>query len=133
MTSRAVYRFEGIGDDLDLVPLAGRRALDAAALKVGLAAWRTIPLAQRTAIVAQGASERVDAGEVRRLVAGAESSPIFSEPEPDAAVAPDALARFGVDGARWTALGALDRWALASLARRGRDDSVRALLAELDG
>ena len=126
-----VYRFEGIADDLDLVPLAGRRALDAAGLKVGLAAWRAMPLEARSAIVAAGAAETIDTAQVRSRLVGVETTRVEAAPEPDPAAVADAAARFSIDVAAWSALRALDRWAIASLARRGKDESVRALLAEL--
>lgn len=127
----AVYRFEEIGDELDLVPLAGRRALDAVGLKVGLAAWRAMPVGARAAIVAAGATEGVDPGRVRARLDGVETAPVEAVAEPDASAVPDALTRFSLDDARWSRLRALDRWALASLARRGKDSAVLALLAEL--
>jgi hypothetical protein len=128
---RSIYAFEGTDEGLDLVPLAGRRALDAARLKVGLATWRTLPLSKRTAIVEAGAEAVVDAAAVTALVAGAETSRIDPEPEPDPGTVPEALARLGVSADRWSALRALDRWALASLARRGRTETLDALLREL--
>lgn len=133
MISSMVYQFENVGDDLDLVPLAGRRALDSASLKVGLAAWRSLPLARRAAIVELGAAEKIDASEVRRLAAGVEAIAWQAEPEPDSATVPAALRAFGVDAVWWASLRSLDRWSLASMARRGKDDSVRALLVELQG
>jgi hypothetical protein len=63
-----VYAFEGIDERLDLVPLAGRRALDAAARKVGLEAWRALPLPERRAIVAAGSGlDGLDAARWRAL------------------------------------------------------------------
>lgn len=125
------YRFEGIGDELDLVPLAGRRALDAAGLKVGLAAWRGLAHEARSAIVRAGTSEIVDTALVHARLAGVESSPVAAAAEPDATSVPEPVTRFGVDASTWRSLSALDRWALESLARRGKDEAVAALLAEL--
>lgn len=126
-----VYRFEAIGDQLELVPLAGRRALDRAGRKVGLSAWQAMPLPRRAEIVEAGASDGVDLDAVVRALEGVASAPMEAEPEPDPATVPEAVARLGVDAVRWRALGGLDRWALASLVRRGKDDAARALLAEL--
>lgn len=124
-----VYAFEGIDERLDLVPLAGRRALDAAARKVGLEAWRALPLPERRAIVAAGSADVVDVSRVLAALAEAPSTPIVARPEPTRDALPDGLD--GLDAARWRALRGLDRWALASLASRQRHDGLAALLSEL--
>lgn len=131
---RPVYRFEAIDETLDLVPLAGRRALDRAGRKVGLEAWRRLSPTARAAIVEAGASAVVDAGRVRELLAGVEASPLEGRAEPSATVVPPALSAAGVrlSTERWAALRALDRWALESLAARERTDALRSLLAELE-
>lgn len=126
----SVYRFEEIGDDLSLVPLAGRRALDAAGRKVGLEAWRSLSIEARAAIVEAGAAAVVDGAHVRALLGGVEGTPLVAEAEPDAMEPPAAVAALGVSAARWASLTPLDRWALASLARRERLGGARALLAE---
>ena len=64
-----VYAFEGIGEDLDLVPLAGRRALDAVARKVSLEGWRALPIPSRRAIVVAGSAEVVDVARVLEAIA----------------------------------------------------------------
>jgi hypothetical protein len=128
----AIYRFEDIGEDLELVPLAARRALDGAGLKISLEEWRSIALAQRRELVECGASETIDRGRVRSLLGALTGRPLEkAAPEPDRAVPPESLATDGVSATWWASLRALDRWALASLARRGRDASVHALRAEL--
>ena len=55
-----VYAFEGIDDSLDLVPLAARRALDAAGLKVSLDEWRATTLDARRAMTTLGSEPRVN-------------------------------------------------------------------------
>lgn len=130
--TRAVYRFEGIDDSLDLVPLAGRRALDRAHRKLGLEGWRKLPLTSRRAIVEAGAADVVDATLVERLLAGSETSPAGGRSDPDPAVVPASVSSVvPLSAARWAALRALDRWALESLAARGRIDALRASAAEL--
>jgi hypothetical protein len=132
-----VFRFEEIDASLDLVPLAGRRALDAAGRKVGLEAWRGLPLEARRGIVAAGAAEHVDAATVRRLLGAAPGEAVRAPAEPPAGALPvelaETLAARGLTDARWSSLRALDRWALASLARRGRLEGLSALVAELAG
>ena len=124
-----VYAFEGIDEALDLVPLAGRRALDAAARKVGLEAWRALPLGTRRAIVEAGSAEAVEVARVLDAIATVPHTPLAASPEPSRDVVPAALAALPL--ARWRALRALDRWALENLARRGREGAVSALRLEL--
>jgi molybdopterin-guanine dinucleotide biosynthesis protein A len=123
-----VYRFEDAGAPLDLVPLAGRRALDRVGRKVSLEAWRRMSLDARAAIVCAGAAERVDPAAVNAALTTVESVPIDAAPEPDARAAPGGLV---IDPERWAELRALDRWVLASLLMRGRSETLRAALVEL--
>jgi hemerythrin-like domain-containing protein len=132
----AVYRFEGIDASLTLVPLAGRRALDAAGRKVGLEAWRAMPREARRSIVDAGGAERVGVQAVRAALDGVETRRVEGRPDPDLAHVPGvvraALASFlELDDVRWSALRSLDRWAFASLAERGRFEGLRALAEEL--
>jgi len=135
MSAPIVYRFEDIGAELELVPLAGRRALDRAGVKVGLESWRTLSHEAREAVAALGSAESVDAAAVRRQLVGVAYTPCDGLPEPGAHEAPSeiapALASAGLDLERWSRLRALDRWALASLAARGRTDGLAKLVAEL--
>ncbi|MFO0710496.1 MAG: nitrate reductase associated protein [Sandaracinus sp.] len=126
-----IYRFEQIGEDLELVPLAGRRALDAAGRKVALLEWRALPHDARQLIVDAGGHEVVDVEAVRSALGSSEGAPISTTPEPSRDALPDALAGKGLSLAWWSRLRALDRFALHSLARRGRDDGLKALRAEL--
>lgn len=131
-----VYRFEAIDASLPLVPLAGRRALDAAGRKLSLESWRAMPLPRRREIVAHGSAERVEVEKVRAALVGFPCPVIEGRPDPDAAHVPGAVrAALGsdveLDDLRWSVLRALDRWAFASLADRGRFDGLRTLAAEL--
>jgi len=136
MTASSVYRFEGIDAELELVPLAGRRALDRAGLKVGLEAWRGLSGQARRTIVALGSADDVDAAAVRRGLVGLSHTPREGRPEPSAGEVPaelaPALASAGLASERWPQLRALDRWALASLASRGRTEGLAQLVAELN-
>jgi hypothetical protein len=128
-----VFAFEQIDDTLDLVPIAGRRALDRAGLKVSLAAWRAAPLAVRRALVAQGAAAAVDAPAVRDALEAAEvpTEPIPATEDPSAD-APPAEIEARVSGAVWRALGALDRYALAKVARgKTAEETLPRALAEI--
>lgn len=137
MAAAIVYRFEGIGPELELVPLAGRRALDNAGAKVGLEAWRRLSRDARAAIVSMGSADVVDGDAVRRALLDAPWTPCSGRPEPDATTVPSeltaGLAAAGLPIERWPRLRGVDRWALASLASRGRAEALAQLVAELSG
>ena len=120
-----IYRFEDIDDTLPLLPLAARRALDAAGVKVSLEAWRGASLEAKRALVDHGSGASVDGEAVRRDLAasGVASSSVDATPEPDAQRVPGALAHAVTEGA-WRALSALDRYALAKVARGKHPDQV---------
>ncbi len=135
MTEPLCYAFEEAGVDLDLLPLAARRALDAAATKISLEAWRTLPLEGRYAIARAGLAEQIDVARVRAEVAAIASEPCVGRPDPDPTRAPSGIAelltRGGLRTEAWPALRPLDRWALVMLSARGKDASVAKLIDEL--
>jgi cyclic pyranopterin phosphate synthase len=120
-----VYRFEGIDDALDLVPLAGRRAMDAAGVKVSLDAWRASPVDVRRAVVRLGSGLEVDAAAVIAVLDEAKVArapvDVVIDPGPDAPP-PELSAR--ITAAAWRALRPLDRYALAKVARGKHPDEV---------
>jgi cyclic pyranopterin phosphate synthase len=120
-----VYPFEGIDDDLDLVPLAARRALDAATIKISLEAWRESSLALRRAIAALGAAPVVDPAAVRAAVAeaGMPTSAVAASPEPTPGIVPAELGA-SVTLSVWGALTPLDRYALWKVARGKHPEDV---------
>ena len=113
-----VYAFEGIDESLGLVPLAARRALDVARVKLSLEAWTSSPRETRFTITALGGAPVVDAAAVRTAVADASTRPLSSDapadPSPDAV--PSELARL-VTEAAWRALAPVDRYALWKVSR----------------
>ena len=118
-------------DDLTLMPMAARRALDRAGLKLSLRAWQGLSLLARHAVAALGASPDVDPARVRELleVARPIPEPIEAPPEPGDDAPPDVLrealgSERPIDAATWSGLSPLARFALASYARRGRADKL---------
>lgn len=116
-------------DDLTLIPMAGRRALDRAGRKLSLRGWQTLSLPARSMIVGLGSEDEVRADEVRSLIASASppAEPFDAPPEPPADAVPDEVARTldDVDLAWWSAAGPVLRYALSSYARRGKADKLR--------
>lgn len=130
------FEIDEIGPELDLVPLAARRALDAAGLRLSLDGWRSLGLDDRRTLSFAGTTEIVDAAAVAAIVAraapAAERISVVSDPDPrsppaelHAAVAPPRT----IDNAAWSRLRSLDRYALAHALRRSR---VRADLSILE-
>jgi len=142
MTDRAAgtYAFEAIDATLDLVPLAGRRALDRAGKKLSLDAWRALTLDARRAIVDAGTRAEVPVAYVCAALVEASPAPaeIVAPPEPDAASLPALVrsalgAERALDAAAWRGLTPLARFALASLASRSRSVSLSLAYDELFG
>ncbi len=119
--------------DPALVPMAGRRALDRAGVKLSLRAWQGLSLPRREMLARLGEDEEVDAEHVRALLEDADPPPeaIEAPPEPPATSPPgDLCAALGadrpLDDEAWQRLGALGRYVLASYARRGRAEKLAA-------
>jgi cyclic pyranopterin phosphate synthase len=132
-----IYAFEGIDETLDLVPLAARRALDQAGRRVALVAWRALPIPTRQALAAAGSAGRVDIERVRESLLE-EKVPFDTIPPPDEPHAdrvPDTLALAlgpAIGKETWSLLSALDRYALAKIARKpGMTDKLLRALSEI--
>jgi cyclic pyranopterin phosphate synthase len=124
--SSVIYAFEEIGSDLDLVPIAARRALDHAGLRLSLEGWRSLPVEERRHIAVAGGTDTVDTSIVASAVRRARPQPtqIPTGTDPSPRHPPEGLARLltasgrSIDAKQWAALRALDRFALAHAHRR---------------
>ncbi|MCC6553290.1 MAG: hypothetical protein IT372_09765 [Polyangiaceae bacterium] len=136
-----VFAFEQpeIGPDLDLVPLAGRRALDHAGLKLSLEGWRSLRVEDRRAIAAAGAMDQVGTAAVAALVAEASppAAPMAPAPDPAADALPEGIGDAALPIAQWSRLRPIERFALAHTARRamrrGDPSILDAALLEITG
>lgn len=133
-----LFQFDGVDEQLELVPLAARRALDRAGLKLSLAGWRSLSLDARRCIAEAGSGAVVDVTPVRDAAARAEPAPERIDPvdEPAPARAPTAVSSAlegGLPDALWASLSSLDRYALAKVARRGNAERSRAAFEEIVG
>lgn len=128
-----IYAFDEADAELTLMPMASRRALDAAGVKLSLASYQTLGLADRRELVRLGAERAVDANAVKALVARAggppskELLPVY-EPEVLSGELAQALE---LDDERWGALTALDRYVLDKLHRAGKAERLRAAFEEM--
>ena len=120
-----IYAFDEVGESLHLVPMAARRGLDLAGLKLSLEAWRSLPLTSRRHLIELGSEDQPDVAEVTRLAKLATPSPTAFDvtPEPDSERAPvevsEAFSQLGsFPDKLWQSLSALDRYALRKVAER---------------
>jgi cyclic pyranopterin phosphate synthase len=130
MADTVIFRFENIGDDLPLLPLAARRALDVAGYKLSLKAWQALPHAQRHELTVAGSGHTVDVDIVNRAVMGAQPPATKMAPDdesrletPSVEVCHACEQRFGdgaISEARWRGLTKLERFALAHLSKPAR-------------
>lgn len=128
-----IYRFEGTTAELEYLPLAARRALDLAGLKLALSAWQSLPLDRRRRLVALGVPDDVDRDAVRSLLVDARPSPLAIEPVDESTLdeCPSEVRALLADRRPvdeiWSSLTRLGRFALRHLGRRG--DLERLLVA----
>ena len=133
-----LYSFDGVDAALDLLPLAARRALDTAGLKVSLEVWRTLPLTARRAIAESGSTPVVDTARIESALAAVASTRIDATRDPSVAAVPaELVAGFGasrpISQALWNALSPLDRYALRKVAGRGNAERIHAAYLEIVG
>ncbi|APR75099.1 Molybdenum cofactor biosynthesis protein MoaC [Minicystis rosea] len=133
----AVYPFEGLLPDLESPPIAARRALDQAGLRLAIEGWRALSLEDRQQLTIAGMADRIDADVVSNLLQDASPSPqrIAPVPDPDPSTPPEALASAldpsrVIDPKRWARLRAVDRYALAHTYRRAVARSAFSILSE---
>jgi cyclic pyranopterin phosphate synthase len=135
-----LFAFDDIGPELDLVPLAARRALDLAGVKLSLAGFRSLSLELRRELASLGSTAAVDTARVHAIGALAEPPPAMLPVAPDPApdVVPSELARAlggerPLDAGVWSALEPLERYALAKLARGSRAERLGGAYSEIVG
>lgn len=126
-----VFDFEDIGDDLPLLPLAARRALDVAGQRLSLKAWQGLGIEARRQLVAAGAVEVVDVSAVTGAVAEAEPSPESQPPDDETRLAEPPPALRDRVGPIWPRLPALHRFAIVHLEKKGNTARLDEALVEL--
>nr|WP_275939102.1 cyclic pyranopterin monophosphate synthase MoaC [Polyangium spumosum] len=130
------FEAEEIGPALDLVPLAARRALDHAGLRLPLEGWRSLSLEDRRRITRAGAEEIVDVPSVAAIVQQAYPPalpmPLGGDPSPDHL--PEGLllalpAGRAFDLRTWASLSGLARFSLVHCLRRASKRGDPSILA----
>jgi cyclic pyranopterin monophosphate synthase len=124
----------------ELLPLAARRALDHAGLRLSRVSWGSLSDAARQALCAWGADPEVAVEAVRREALAASPAPdsiaIVGDPpanEPSEAIRQAFQASGPLSAAVWSALTPLERYALAKVASRSEPERRRAAYAEIVG
>jgi molybdenum cofactor biosynthesis protein MoaC len=128
MSPTGVYAFEESPDDLSWMPLAARRAADVAGRKPSLIAWQSLSFEGRRALVSLGQEREIDVVEVHRWLDRAAPLPpqVAPRAEPTPLNATESL-RTALGAGRalpdsvWSALSALDRYALVKVAESRRE------------
>lgn len=134
-----LYAFDEAGDDLELVPLCARRALDAAGLKLPLEGWQSLPRNTRQEIAELGSARTIDIERTRVLCTGATPSarPCEGLHAPTADAVPEILmAKLGerpLDAKVWHALHPLDRYTLVKCAQAKRAARLDGAYEEIVG
>lgn len=135
-----LYGFDEVDERLELLPMAARRALDHAGLRLSREGWATLSLESRRGIVDAGSARTVDVDAVRRACAAARPAPeiINASSDPPGDVVPEGVTA-GLGAARplplavWSALSPLARFALVKAASRGRPERLAAVYDEVVG
>jgi cyclic pyranopterin monophosphate synthase len=129
-----IFAFEGPHPELDLLPLAARRALDRAGIKLSLESFKNLPRPWRERLVELGSFDEVPVDVVQNLLADAPHTSISPVPELSLLDIPDTFHLLGGPTPSvkvWESLSPLERYALAKTAERGliRKDNTRYLSA----
>jgi hypothetical protein len=131
-----IYDFDEADAELTLMPMASRRALDAAGVKLSLASYQTLGLEDRRELVRLGGEPQVNLAAVRVLVGRAGGPPNRDlPPVVEPTVLPDglaaALAPRALDERLWSRLTGLDRYVLDKLHRNGKAQRLVAAFDEI--
>lgn len=135
-----IFEFERLDTRMQLLPLAARRALEEAGIRLSLEGWRALPSKARQRLLRIGASDHVDGDEVRELLepvsASRRSIPPVPPPDPKSPPA-DLVASLGdeytLPGSTWAALRPFERYALHKVATRSERAKLASAWKEIVG
>jgi hypothetical protein len=133
-----IYAFDEADADLTLLPMASRRALDAAGLKLSLSSYQTLGVSDRRELARLGSQPQVDVDAVREVANRATDGPGREVPQEFEPVElPARLAEVleperKLDLGTWQTLSPLDRYVLDKLHRNGRLDRLKVAFDEMN-
>lgn len=123
--AQVVFPFEDVSPVLDTPPIAARRALDVAGLRLAAESFRSLSSDERIALARLGFADAVDVAAVERIVRHASPPATRAKPvpEPDPTTPPEQLnlvlgARRAVGHFDWLRLRPVERYALVHVMRR---------------
>jgi len=123
--AQVVFPFEDVSPALDTPPIAARRALDVAGLRLAAESFRSLPRDERLALARLGLENIVDVASVERIVRRASPPATRAKPapEPDPTTPPEQLnhalgARKAIGHFDWLRLRPVERYALVHVMRR---------------
>ncbi len=135
-----LYDFDGVPEDLPLLPLAARRALDACGIKLSREGFRSLPPEQRVRLVEAGEADLVDVRLVNEILSAARpaGAPQAPRAEPEASRVPEVVAEALGPGRPlsdklWQTLRPLDRYSLLKVCERARAERIEAAYREIVG
>jgi cyclic pyranopterin phosphate synthase len=134
-----LFAFDDIDATLELLPIAARRALDHAGLKLSREGWQSLPLEARRRVVELGSDNLVETSSLPELVRSASPPPTQIEPftDPGADHVPAEVERALKDQPLppgvWSALPAIDRYALVKASMSKSPDRFSRAFAEIVG
>lgn len=135
-----LYAFDGIDQRLELLPLAARRALDLAGLRLSREGFLSLAHAERVLLTSAGAEYLVDLGRVARLVSPArpEAAREMPSTDPSPYEVPDEVKQTlgptrPLPDAVWAALTPLDRYALAKVCAKNSEERIGGAYQEIIG
>jgi len=124
MTEGRLFEFDTIDANLNLVPLAARRLLDALGAKLSLEGWKSLPISDRRTLLQLGSAAVIDELGAREVLTRATPLPRPTEPTGDPAVdvvPPRVASLLGtqrpLSAAVWSNLEPVERWVLDKVAR----------------
>jgi hypothetical protein len=132
-----IYAFDEADADLTLLPMASRRALDAAGLKLSLSSYQTLSVSDRRELARLGSQPHVDVDAVREVANRATDGPGREVPQHFEPVElPRKLVEMleperKLDLETWQGLSALDRYVLDKLHRNGKLDRLKVAFDEM--
>jgi cyclic pyranopterin phosphate synthase len=134
------FAFDPVDAAFELVPMAARRALDHAGVKLSLDGWQSLDLEDRRSLWTIGSSPDIDVRAVQRIVGAASPSPRSTDPmlDPSADRVPSELTKLlGEERplltAVWSSLEPLERWVLVKLAQGQKHERLALAYDELVG
>lgn len=135
-----LFDFDTSDPSLHLLPLCARRALDAAGIKLSLAAYQTLSIPDRYALAQCGSEEHINLEQVR-LIAGLALGEVSTLPlglDPDSTGVPLEVSQaFGaqrpIPEKVWQNLSSLERYVLVKVTTRGKPERIQACYEEIIG